>query len=60
MRSLGLYKEIKRGTRPIDVEYTWIKDGTILKYVIRELLDYDKAWMDVNYIYIPYNIKRCH
>ncbi|KAA0046542.1 uncharacterized protein E5676_scaffold403G00320 [Cucumis melo var. makuwa] len=34
-------------TIAIDVEYTWIKDATILKYVMWELLYYDKAWMDV-------------
>ncbi|KAA0037771.1 uncharacterized protein E5676_scaffold1784G00010 [Cucumis melo var. makuwa] len=46
-------EDIKRGTCPIEAEYTWVKDAIILKYVNEKLIDYDKAWMDVDYIYIP-------
>ncbi|KAA0067914.1 Ulp1-like peptidase [Cucumis melo var. makuwa] len=56
----GLYEEIQRGTHPIDIGYIWIKDATILKYMMGKLPDYDKTWMDVNFIYMPYNIKGCH
>ncbi|KAA0047677.1 uncharacterized protein E5676_scaffold648G001300 [Cucumis melo var. makuwa] len=34
-----------------------VKDTTVFKYMMGDLLDYDKAGMDVNYIYTPYNIK---
>ncbi|TYK08331.1 uncharacterized protein E5676_scaffold648G001290 [Cucumis melo var. makuwa] len=59
-RSPRLNEEIKRGTHPVDVEYTWIKDAIVLKYVMSELPNYDKEWVDISYIYMPYNIERSH
>lgn len=56
----SLYEEIKRGTRLIDVQYTWFKDFIVLNYVMGELPNYNKTWMNVDCIYIPYNIGWCH
>ena len=35
--SPGLYEKIKRDTHLVDVDYTWIKDAIVLKYMIRDL-----------------------
>ena len=55
-----MYKEIKRGTKPIDVEYTLVKDVTVLKYILGELPGHNIIWMIVDYIYLSYNIGCCH
>ncbi|KAA0043156.1 hypothetical protein E6C27_scaffold110G00180 [Cucumis melo var. makuwa] len=34
--------------------------STYLRGVMEELPDYDKVWIDVDYIYIPYNFGGCH
>ncbi|TYK28733.1 uncharacterized protein E5676_scaffold403G00550 [Cucumis melo var. makuwa] len=40
MRSAGLYEEIQRDTHLVNVEYTWVKDSIVLKYMMGELPDY--------------------
>lgn len=42
-RSPNLYEKIKRSTNSIDVEDIWVKDATILKYMIGKLPDYNKG-----------------
>ncbi|KAA0046525.1 uncharacterized protein E6C27_scaffold114G00410 [Cucumis melo var. makuwa] len=39
-RSAGLYEEIQRDTHLVNVEYTWVKDSIVLKYMMGELPDY--------------------
>lgn len=56
----GWSEQIKRGTSPLEVQYTLVEDATILRYVQGEQPYHNTPWKVVDYVYMLYNIGGCH